>query len=38
MDGSKDITTSLSVSVPLKLTDGSSSVDSTEYQRVIGAL
>jgi hypothetical protein len=38
MDGSKDITTPLSVSVPLKLTDGSSSVDSTEYRQVIGAL
>ncbi|KAF5443514.1 hypothetical protein F2P56_036064 [Juglans regia] len=38
MDGAKDVTTPLSTSVPLKLSDGSSSVDSTEYRRVIGAL
>ncbi|KAF9662593.1 hypothetical protein SADUNF_Sadunf18G0070500 [Salix dunnii] len=38
MDGARDITTPLSTSAPLKLTDGSSVVDSTEYCRVIGAL
>uniref|UniRef100_A0A2N9F5Y1 CCHC-type domain-containing protein n=1 Tax=Fagus sylvatica TaxID=28930 RepID=A0A2N9F5Y1_FAGSY len=38
MDGAKDVTTPLSTSVSLKLADGSSSVDSTEYRRVIGAL
>jgi hypothetical protein len=38
MAGAKDVTTPLSTSVSLKLADGSSSVDSTEYRRVIGAL
>jgi len=38
MDGAKDVTTPLYTSVSLKLADGSSSVDSTEYRRVIGAL
>ena len=38
MDGAKDVTTPLTTSVSLKLADGSSSVDSTEYRRVIGAL
>jgi hypothetical protein len=38
MDGAKDVTTPLSVSVPLKLANGSPLVDPTEYQRVIGAL
>jgi hypothetical protein len=38
MDGAKDVTTPLSTSVSLKLADGSSSVDSTKYRRVIGAL
>ena len=38
MDGAKDVTTPFSTSISLKLADGSSSVDSTEYRRVIGAL
>jgi hypothetical protein len=38
MDGAKDVTTPLSTLVSLKLADGSSSVDSTEYRKVIGAL
>ena len=38
MDGAKDVTTPLSVSVPLQLEDGSPPVDATEYRRVIGAL
>jgi hypothetical protein len=38
MDGAKDVTTPLFTSVSLKLADSSSSVDSTEYRRVIGAL
>lgn len=38
MDSAKDVTTPLSTLVPLKLVDGSSLVDSTEYQQVIGAL
>jgi hypothetical protein len=38
MDGARDVATPLSPSVPLQLDDGSSSVDSTEYYQVIGAL
>lgn len=38
MDGVWDITTPLSTSVSLLLNDGSSSVDSTEFCKVIGAL
>jgi hypothetical protein len=38
MDGAKDVTTPFSTSISLKLANGSSSVDSTEYRRVIGAL
>lgn len=38
MDGAKDVTTPLLTSVPLKLDDGASTVDSTEYRHVIGAL
>ncbi|KAF5471799.1 hypothetical protein F2P56_008566, partial [Juglans regia] len=38
MDGAKDVTTPLSTSVSLKLDDGTPTVDSTEYRRVIGAL
>lgn len=38
MDGARDVTTPLSTSVSLKLEDGSSSVDSTKYRSVIGAL
>lgn len=38
MDGAKDVTTPLSTSIPLKLANNSSSIDSTKYRRVIGAL
>ena len=38
MDGAKDVTTSLSTSVSLKLNDGSAAVNPTEYRKVIGAL
>ena len=38
MDMAKDIHTPMSTSTPLILTDGSTSTNSTEYQRVIGAL
>jgi hypothetical protein len=38
MDGARDVATPLSTSVPLQLDDGSSSVDSTEYCQVNGAL
>lgn len=38
MDGAKDVTTPLSTSVSLKLNDGSTAVNSTEYRKVIGAL
>jgi len=38
MAGARDVTTPLSTSVSLQLDDGSSSVDSTEYCKVIGAL
>ena len=38
MAGARDVTTPLSTSVALQLDDGSSSVDSTEYCQVIGAL
>ena len=38
MDGARDITTPLSTSVSLQLNDGSSSVDSIEFCKVIGAL
>jgi len=38
MDDVRDVTTPLSTSVSLQLDDGSSSVDSTEYCQVIGAL
>lgn len=38
MDGVKDVTTPLSAFVSLKLANGSPSMDSTEYRRVIDAL
>ena len=38
MDGARDVTTPLSTSVSLQLTDGSSSINSTEFCKVIGAL
>ena len=38
MDGAKDVTTPLSTSISLKLNDGSATVNSTEYRKVIGAL
>ena len=38
MDGAKDVTTPLSTSAPLKLADGSSPVNPTEYRSMIGAL
>jgi hypothetical protein len=38
MHGAKDVTTPLSTSTVLKLIDGTSSADSTEFRSVIGAL
>ncbi|KAF5461735.1 hypothetical protein F2P56_017810 [Juglans regia] len=38
MVGAKDISTPLSTSTSLKLVDGTTSVDSTEFRRVIGSL
>lgn len=38
MDGAKDMTTPLSTFISLKFVYGSSSVNSMEYQRVIGGL
>ena len=38
MNGVKDVTTPLFISIPLKLAYGSSTVDPTEYRRVISAL
>ena len=38
MHGAKDVTTPLSTSTVLKLIDGTSSTDSTEFRSVIGAL
>ena len=38
MHGAKDVTTPLSTSIVLKLIDGTSSADSTEFRSVIGAL
>ncbi|KAF5449859.1 hypothetical protein F2P56_030261 [Juglans regia] len=37
MIGAKDVSTPFSTSTALKLVDGTSSVDSTEFHRVIGA-
>jgi hypothetical protein len=38
MHGTKEVTTPLSTTTVLKLLDGTSSVDSTEYISIIGAL
>jgi hypothetical protein len=38
MHGAKEVTTLLSTTTVLKLLDGTSSVDSTEYRSIIGAL
>jgi len=38
MHGAKEATTPLSTTIMLKLLDGTSSVDSTEYRSIIGAL
>jgi len=38
MHGAKEVITQLSTTTMLKLLDGTSSVDSTEYRSIIGAL
>ena len=38
MNMAKDVHTPMSTSTPLTLSDGSAPTDSTEYQKVIGAL